>query len=75
MAMAYRNGEISAEKFFSTLPMGTNVPQMEKAQLAGYANELTQYWADRFPEMVQQQKQNHSQDQGLNRSRNGGMHH
>jgi hypothetical protein len=55
--------------------MGTNVPQMEKAQLAGYANELTQYWADRFPEMVQQQKQNHSQDQGLNRSRNGGMHH
>ncbi|RHI75096.1 hypothetical protein DW158_09875 [Parabacteroides merdae] len=75
LAMAYRNGEISAEKFFSTLPMGTNVPQMEKAQLVGYANELTQYWADRFPEMVQQQKQNHSQDQGLNRSRNGGMHH
>lgn len=57
LALAYRNGEISGEKFLSTLPVGDKVPKLEASELSACADRLSQYWADRFPDMIIGQKQ------------------
>lgn len=69
LAVAYRNNEISAEQFLSTLPVGIKVPQGTPAELGAYADNLSQYWADRFPEMIK----NHEQEKQSNQERSHGV--
>lgn len=65
LSIAYRNNEISADKFLSTLPVGGAVPDGSDKELKQLADSRSQFWADRFPEMLQA---NRTVSEDVNRS-------
>ncbi len=68
LAIAYRSGEISAEKFLSTLPVGLGAVPGSNDEIKARADDMSQYWADRFPEMLQAQKTDMTQEQNQEHS-------
>lgn len=71
LSVAYRNGEISADKYLSTLPVGSQVPPGTEKEIRELADERSGYWASQFPEMIRSEKQDQqlrqSEDQAENR--------